>query len=77
MKQNMMEITQTRLIWKEEEKIVHVYILFSLSSIPVRNLKSHSLLRMEERIKDTDEQSIHTFITNDNIYVQTVTNLRS
>lgn len=73
----MMEITQTRLIWEEEGKIVHVYILFSLSSIPVRNLKSHPLLRMEERIKDTDDQSIHTFSTNDSIYVQTVTNLRS
>lgn len=38
---------------------------------------SHPLLRMEERVKDTDDQSIHTFITNYSIYVQTVTNLRS
>lgn len=32
---------------------------------------------MEERVKDTDDQSIRTFITNYSIYVQTVTNLRS
>lgn len=77
MKHNVMKITPTRLIWEEEDKLVHIYILFQLCSIPVRNPKSLSLLRVEERVKDTDDQSIHTFITNYSIYVQTVTNLRS
>lgn len=76
MKHSGMKITQSRFIW-EEENCSYLYHFLSLCSIPVRNPKSHLLLRMEERVKDTDDQSIHTFITNYSIYVQTVTNLRS
>lgn len=44
---------------------------------PCKELKVPFPLRMVERVKDTDDQSIHNFITNYSIYVQTVTNQRS
>lgn len=51
MKHNMMKATQTGLMaflrQEEEEKIVHLYVLFSLCSISIRDPKSHALLRME------------------------------
>lgn len=55
----------------------YLYNFLSLCSIPVRNPKSHPLLRIEERVNDTDDPSIHTVITNYSIYVQPVSNLRT
>lgn len=59
-----------------KENCSYLYPFLTLLN-PCKEPKVQSPLRMEERVKDTDNKSIPTFITNDSIYVQTVTNLRS